>query len=81
MNQSKALECLRMMLFLGIVGERDQRGGFFPVRIRDLGRALGVGLTPRRLLDTGRPEKWPMSLNALNPVSLSAFLAYLMRWL
>lgn len=38
-------------------------------------------MTPRRLLDPGRPEKWPMSLNSLNPVSLAAFLAYLMRWL
>lgn len=46
MNQSKALEHLRMMLLLGTV-ERNQRSGFLPVRMRGPGRALGGRVDPK----------------------------------
>lgn len=36
-----------MMLLLGIVGERDQTGGFLPVGIQDLGRVLGGWVDPK----------------------------------
>lgn len=82
MAENKALECLRVTLLVGVVGERNQRSDFSLIRMWGPGEGMRGSDRPWGWLwDSGRPEKWPMFLKSLNPDSSFAFLVFLMRWL